>query len=173
MMISAFEKLLNCNSGKEDELVKMFLEFLKPNKDFKIDSSNRIMTSKYNKSGKSLREIWLRDFYQLRSDYAHGRRISGRPRIWNPDEHLLIGSYCFPLLLKSFLANRDYYVLAEEDNDDIEVFERRAESNIFNKITNSDTWPWNELKVKYIFEEKMPKMLGEAIGEIGEKPNNL
>ena len=115
MMVSAFQRVLGCRTAKENELIDKFISTYNPKSDFNINQSKRIKNISM-----PLRKAWLKDFYQLRNDYAHGKRISGRPRIWTPQEHLLLGAYSFPLLVKILLGEK-YYNLSEDDTDDIAI----------------------------------------------------
>ena len=167
MIISAFERILECSRGREDDLVESFLQVIVPKKD--IIQSERVKNSKYQDSGKPLREIWLRDFFQLRGDYAHGKRLSKRPYIWKSHEHLLLGSYIFPLLVKCILAKDGFYQLTDEDISDIDVFERLAEANLFEKPDNQKSsvdWKWNRIRAQFklnqIIEEAVSKYIVES-----------
>jgi len=162
MMVSAFQRLLGCKTGKVDELIDRFMSIFNPKQDFNINQSKRIKNSKYNNNSVTLREAWLRDFYQLRNDYAHGKRISGRPRIWIPQEHLLLGAYSFPLLVKILLGDK-YYHLSEDDADDIELFEKLVEANILKKPKKSEQWEWNKIRSDYKFHKAIEKAVRQAI----------
>ena len=104
----------------------------------------------------------MRDFYRLRNDYAHGKRISGRPRIWIPQEHLLLGAYSFPLLVKILLED-EYYRLSEDDIDDIELFEQLVEANILKKPKKSEQWEWNKIRSDYKFHKAIESDVRQAI----------
>lgn len=163
MMVSAFQRLLGCKTGKEDELVNKFMSIFNPKQSFNISQSNRIKSSQYNNISISLREVWLRDFYQLRNDYAHGKRISNRPRIWAPQEHLLLGAYSFPLLVKIILGEK-YYSLSEDDVDDIELFEQLVDVNLFKKSKKSEQWEWNKIRSDYKSHKALERAVRKAIG---------
>jgi hypothetical protein len=46
--------------------------------------------------------------------------------LWDRLEHLLLGAYAFPLHIKSLLSERGLYMLTEEDQTRIDLFEWRA-----------------------------------------------
>ena len=136
-----------------------------PKSDFNINQSKRLKNSKYNDIKMPLRETWLKDFYQLRNDYAHGKRASGRPRIWNPQEHLLLGAYCFPLLIKILLRDK-YYNLSEDDADDIELFEQLIEADILKKPKKSGKWEWDTIRSEYKFHKAVEIAVTKAIKKV-------
>jgi len=144
MIVGAFQRLLECNSTREDELAERFTKLFQPKVDLDLTYSNRIKGSKYENRGMSLREIWIRDFYQLRGDYAHGKVQSQKPLIWEQKEHLLLGSYVFPLLVKCRLNEEKYFNLIMEDQFDINVFEKLADEKLFQE--KADGWPWNNIR---------------------------
>ncbi|MCL5772592.1 MAG: hypothetical protein M1479_10040 [Actinobacteria bacterium] len=170
MMIGAFQRILMCKkNSKIDELIKNFKNSFTPKKDLDISKSKRILNSKYaNKIG-TLREAWLNDFYQLRGDYAHGKKETKKQMVWNAREHLLLGSYMFPLLVKLSLNKDQYYDLSEEDFYDIELFEQLAEVDLFKKPQNPNNWEWKKIRREYISNDKLHKAITEAIKELEDK----
>jgi len=81
MMIGAIQRILMCNNGKIKELIENFNNTFRPKKDFDISKSRRIKKYNYKDKDKinTLRETWLKDFYRLRGDYAHGKKQSKIP----------------------------------------------------------------------------------------------
>lgn len=149
MTISAFERFLDCRSGSEKELIEKFLEVFTTEGSLDISQSKRISNSGYKRNAKTLKEIWLSDFFRMRGKYAYGKRLSKRPIIWLPYEHLLLGSYAFPLLFKILLSKYGFYKLVEDDIDDINLFEQLANADIFKKLKDSKSWEWNIIHSNY------------------------
>lgn len=58
---------------------------------------------------------WMYELYCFRNYYVHGNDLSRHKWSWDANEHLLMGSYIFPLLIKVLLANEGKYELTEED----------------------------------------------------------
>jgi len=184
LIVSAFERLLDCNNKgqkREDDLIAKFLYTFKPKEDLDKNKSARIRNSKYAKSDKTLREIWLRDFYQLRGDYAHGNLSSKRSPIWKAHEHLLLGSYIFPLVVKCKLEKDGFYTLTENDKPEIsklgididmfniDVFERLVGAELFNKTEDQSEFEWNRIRESYMLEWIKVKAMEhlQQIKEIG------
>lgn len=63
--------------------------------------------------------FWMFELYVLRSNYVHGGDINKHKWGWSTNEHLLMGAYIFPLLIKVLLANEGRYKLSEEDKGKI------------------------------------------------------
>jgi hypothetical protein len=117
-IIGAFSRL----AGKwdEDGTIRAFLAVLPPS----WPESERHYGGKANldrvkkalASGKSVREIMLRDAYVLRSQRGHGRiGESPYPSLWTEREHLVLLSVALPLYVKALLAREHVYVVTEND----------------------------------------------------------
>lgn len=165
MMIGAFQRILMCKTAKKEELIANFKYSFMPKKDLDISKSKRIINSKYDNKVGSLREAWLDDFYQLRGDYAHGKKETKKQMVWNVKEHLLLGSYIFPLLVKLSLNKSKYYNLSEEDFYNIELFEQLAEAELFKKPQNPNNYEWKKIRREYVSEDKLRKAIIKALEE--------
>lgn len=157
LIISAFERLLNCNKGKEDDLVSKFLETFRPEEDLYITESSRIRDLKSKNPNEILRERWMKDFFQLRGEYAHGKKTSKKPNRWKTHEHLLLGSFVFPLVVKCKLKEDGFYELSEDDIFDIDVFERLADADLF-----AETNKWNSIRSDLGFKHKLRKAINDS-----------
>lgn len=102
LMSSALERILGAR-GNGDALAKRFVETIVPEKpELYFDVA-------------ILRD-WVREFYRLRGDFAHGRIRSRIPRRWESWHHLLFGAIAFPLLTKALLERGKAYVFTENDH---------------------------------------------------------
>jgi len=52
-------------------------------------------------------EAWIIELRSLRNNFAHGNAVNRASLIWTIEEHLLLSSIIFPLLLKMFIFNRN------------------------------------------------------------------
>jgi hypothetical protein len=120
-MAGAIERLLRCYHGREDELIERFLALWKPATWLDPTLCERIPADRRRPS---VVEAWLRDFFGYRGFHAHGRREVRRPTVWSRREHLLLGAFAFPLLVKLWLNERELYALTEQDEVDIDILER-------------------------------------------------
>ena len=145
-IVSSFEQCLGLTKGKERELRKAFVAGLVPTKEILYSTSERSRSSTMPGCS-SVREAWITDFFRLRGDHAHGRRKAHYKSAWALNEHLILGSFAFPLLVKSLLAKNRHYALVQSDRIGIDCFERIASIPIFEKQPGSDDWPWNRILI--------------------------
>ncbi len=103
---------------------------------------------------------WIRDFFRLRGNMAHGKITSRSPQVWLTPVHLLLGSYVFPLLVKIMLQQEKIYQMGENDQFDIDVFEPLASEELFNSNhKRGDEYVWN----KVIDEKRREQRVKNAV----------
>ena len=162
LMTGAFERLFDLRRGKEDDLAHSFAAALQPAEEVATETCSRFSTpdaQSFLSKHPSVRNAWIRDFFRLRGNLAHGLIAPGYRSRWTLQEHLLLGSYIFPLLVKCKLSRDGLYILTDLDHDDIDVFERLACVELFPQVSNSPTgaeaesreFPWNEVRRKFLF----------------------
>jgi hypothetical protein len=109
----AFERFLGSN-GKEHDLSSKFLSALDamntivlvPNLPYKsVPSLEKEIMSP------APREDWIRKFFSTRGSLGHGYKEGARPSKWTLSEHLLLGAFIFPLLVKLQLQKEGLYQL--------------------------------------------------------------
>jgi len=158
-LVSAFERLLDLKSGKNDDLATSFVSLISPSETIEPSACTRIarpdVLARFA-SSKSLRELWIRDFYRLRGQFAHGRIAHGYPAVWTLDEHLLFASVAFPMMTRVRLAESATYELTENDKILLDSFEKllcadhfavppheddaRRQENTWNDTLNETAW---------------------------------
>ena len=133
-IVGAFERLFDLSHGKEDELADRFVLSLSPSQSVAPAGSDRVLNApkpdKYSKRG-SMREVWIRDFFQLRGQHAHGKIDPQLVSLWALREHLLLAAFIFPLVVKSLLAETSHYRLTAEDMVRVDAFEALLERDHF------------------------------------------
>ena len=163
-MVGAFERLLQCFHGKEHELAEAFMALWQPTEWLDPAGCDRIPAAQRDRR---VAESWLRDFFGHRGFHAHGRRAVSRPTIWSRSEHLLLGAYAFPLLVRLWLAKRGLYTLTDRDQDDIDIFEQLVCARLFREGDDESTsYPWNEIRslgaIRRVVRRSWRKLLGET-----------
>ncbi len=87
---------------------------------------------------------WIEEFHDLRSKVVHGEKLSQRGWGWNKSEHLLIGAFAFPLLIKVMLSEEHYYSLTDEDKIRCKSLDRLLSKTEWHKSSsprfNSTVW---------------------------------
>jgi hypothetical protein len=58
---------------------------------------------------------WVEELHQLRSAVVHGQDLQARAWGWTLSEHLMMGAFVFPLLVKVCLAEHGHYRLTQRD----------------------------------------------------------
>lgn len=96
---------------------------------------------------RTLRELWFRDLYKLRSAYAHGETQLVRRLIWKAEEHLCLASYIFPRLVLVRLAALGIHKLTETEVDEIGAFDYLLCLRTFRQSArdcHGAAWPWGD-----------------------------
>lgn len=145
----AFERVLGCRNGNHNDLANAFLTALVPSVDITRDKCARLRAyAKKFPKATTVREVWIRDLFNLRGDLAHGKVGPEYPSIWSIGEHLLLAAYVFPFVMKVRLANDALYTLTDQDRAGIEAFEHLAcAENLFAHARDPDVdwFQWNEV----------------------------
>lgn len=131
LLCSAFQRILDAKSEANDVASK-FSELMVPSQPLLARNANR-RSDKGSNNGQSLRYEWMREFYRIRGDFAHGQLNTNQPAVWNLLEHLTLAAIAFPLVVKCLLKKTDLYTLTEDDQAQIDVFEKFADTKDFLK----------------------------------------
>ena len=93
--------------------------------DFAFFNMKNVFDDPYDshRNCKSLRSLWMTDFYKIRNRFAHGHHALAHDSLWSPDEHMLLASHLFPLALKIILEKNNCYVLSNLDRRAIWSFD--------------------------------------------------
>jgi len=146
-MIGAFERLFGLAGGDEKALRKSLSTRFVPVPELPFTSCERFAARRYATCS-SVREAWIADFFRLRGHLSHGHRGNKYPSAWSLNEHLLLGAFLFPLLLKLMLAEAQLYTLSSRDRASLNAFEKLAAAHPFEKLAErkgSHDWGWNRI----------------------------
>ncbi len=163
-MIGGFERLLECG-GKENDLADRFVRILRPSSDKSLNDFIRPYAQQIAnrfRSSLTIRDMWIRDFFRLRGDLAHGKVEPKYPAIWTLRDHLLHASYVFPLVLKSKLAEGKFYNLTEDDQFHIDLFESLVCEEHFKPQEMENEHPWD----KIFYEAKLDRVFGRHLKKV-------
>jgi hypothetical protein len=154
LLVGAFERLLGCNRGKEREVAERLADTLVPSNTVLPEEIHKFssVSGRY-KHSRSVRDVWIRDFYRFRSRFAHGSLELGHEPLWNLRNHLLLASYSFPLLVKLLLQKLGYYSLTSFDKERVDMFEQLALHDHFAPRSDSDeesSHPWEQVRQRFI-----------------------
>jgi hypothetical protein len=125
LLCGAFERILGAKPKAED-VAEEFAAKMAP-ADPTLASSAKRGSSKWSGSTTHLRHEWMKQFYGIRGDFAHGKLVTGRPGVWKPLEHLVLATIAFPLLVRCLLVQNGKCALTEDDQAGVDVFERLSD----------------------------------------------
>ncbi|MEW6669529.1 MAG: hypothetical protein AB1512_30330 [Thermodesulfobacteriota bacterium] len=128
-LCGAFEHLLEAKTMAED-VARRFSDVLTPSDPLLARDANCRSTKSADK-GQSLRYEWMREFYRIRGDFAHGRLSSQQATVWEPFEYLVLATIAFPLVVKGLLDKAHRHDLSDADRDQIDAFERFSDTKDF------------------------------------------
>jgi hypothetical protein len=129
LMVGAFQRLLKA-THKDKDVARRFCDIVVPSTSLASSASQRRSTP-WASSQEPLRYEWMREFYQIRNDFAHGKLNTGQPTVWSPGEHIVLSAIAFPLLVKCLLKAEGRYILTNIDRQEIDCFEKLADTKDF------------------------------------------
>lgn len=147
LAIGAFESLLSTR-GDGKALARKFEETMKPKTDLPINECQQLEGVLRFKKSATVRNIWARDLYNLRSKLAHVELGHKYPAVWSTRNHLLLASYVFPLVLKCLLEKKGAYQFDGDDFLRINSFEKLVCQDHFGLVKNRGnpiSHPWNQI----------------------------
>jgi len=146
LFCSAFEHILEAKPDYKD-VARKFQEGMTPETAITVETSKRRSTH-WKDITAQIRYEWMKEFYGIRGDFAHGKLATKRPAIWSQQEHLVLAAIGFPLLVKSILKRAGHYELTDDDTAQINSFERLADEDFMNAPpdqSNSMDSVWSRL----------------------------
>lgn len=149
---SAFQEILDADSNSYD-IAKKFSKAFVPCQVTPMSYCKRKIVQKdgVKKEYHLIRFYWMKEFYGVRGDYAHGKQKSRRNHlVWDIDEHLFLAAIAFPLLVKLLLNRECKYALSDEDTARLNVLEKLAGTLAFlkppsNQRNREEDFHWNRL----------------------------
>lgn len=129
LLCSAVEHILGAK-GEAKDVAPKFAEAMTPSEPLLTRDASR-RSKRWDDSGQALRYEWMREFYRIRGDFAHGKLSTQQPAAWNPLEHLVLATISFPLVVRCLLKKVACYELTDDDRAQIEAFERFADTADF------------------------------------------
>lgn len=128
LLASAFEQLFADCNGAEDLACKVST-LLESYGAVRVRDSVRAGPIQLTKGREPqeqawfLHRKWAQELYHLRNDFTHGNDPARRSWGWSVPEHLVMGSFVFPLLVKVLLAQASRYSLLGNDIDRLQVID--------------------------------------------------
>jgi hypothetical protein len=126
LLCSAFEHLLDAES-KAIDVANRFTNLFVPSETRLVRNATR-RSARWREEGQPLRFEWMREFYRLRGDFAHGQLETRQDMVWSLGEHLVLATIAFPLLVKVLLQKAGEYTLTDDDLSQVNAFEGFADT---------------------------------------------
>ena len=142
LLASAFEHLLSARSDAKD-VANKFSDTFVPTTPLEIGKAKRHST-KWQDPNRHLRYEWMKEFYRVRGDFAHGKLRTRQPIAWEPLEHVVLATIAFPLVVKSLLVKEGAYRLSDDDQAQMDAFESIADEDFLkpppDRESSIDSW---------------------------------
>jgi hypothetical protein len=166
-LVGALERTLGLAGGDDNQLAMAVEARVIPRTSLTPVDCRRIRESalrtRFEKLP-SVRNAWVRDFFRLRGDHAHGKRKARYPSVWQLREHLLLAAFFFPLVLKSRLAREGHYRLTATDRASINAFEALAcEDHFLEREPVESKHPWNAIIDGELYAELAEQVLDTLV----------
>ncbi|MBN1381309.1 MAG: hypothetical protein JXA41_06525 [Deltaproteobacteria bacterium] len=129
LLCSAFEHILESKPTAKNTAEK-FIKVFTPSTELLVKNSMRLSHNQDN-ANQPIRYQWMKEFYRIRGDYAHGRLNTKQHIAWEPLEHLVLASIAFPLVIKTLLSRVGKYDITDTDQAQIDCFEHFADTKNF------------------------------------------
>ena len=147
----------------------------------KVNESTRAediqLSEKREKAEKQwfLHRKWVQEFYQLRNDFVHGNDTDWRSWGWSIQEHLVMASFVFPLLVKILLSQKSIYSLTDNDVVNLEVIDLLLNEKEWAEIvgTDSEASRWRKTIQKHASYRAFEKATEKALKMIDDRKTDL
>ncbi len=152
LLLGAIQRLLGCRDAGKRKLTQTFEKILPVEQEIPAAGVERLarLIGK-DEQEMPLRKVWLRHFYEVRGDLAHGKRRSVKKNGWNIYDHLLLATFILPYLLKLKLQASGLYSLSEDDLINCHAFEPLAavehmvDHEQEGQVVEDHEFPWNDI----------------------------
>lgn len=143
LLCSAFQHILGAKSNAED-VAKKFAEAVVPSSPVLVGNAEH-RSDRWTEADKPIRYEWMKEFYRIRGDFAHGRLQTNQPSVWNPHGHLVLAAITFPLLVRCLLNKKGRYEFTDNDLAQIDAFEKLTDKQFLKPPSNQKNsldWVW-------------------------------
>ena len=163
LTVGALERLFGLIQGKEEALANAVVQALNLLPEAKNLPETKTLKQEVSKCT-SVREAWVRDMFRLRNRYAHGRNQTKYDYSWSAQEHLLLLSFIFPILVKITLQAKSFYTFTDNDQRALFTFDYLVNLNgtLRPKPNDQHSFVWNESVSKAHWDYLSTKKRGKS-----------
>lgn len=126
LLCGAFQHILDAKSDAKD-VAKKFTDALVPFTPLGVSEAERFPAQRQWDEKNPLRYEWMKEFYQIRGDFAHGKLETHKQTAWSPLEHIVLATIAFSLLVRCLLQKQGRYKLIKMDEAQRDAFEKFAD----------------------------------------------
>jgi hypothetical protein len=90
-------------------------------------------------------QIWIKELHNLRSKLIHAEPITNRTWGWSPSEHLIIGTFIYPLIIKLTLQKAGAYTMTYEDEGNCFAIDKLLVENKWSRIVEGNSTAWSRI----------------------------
>jgi hypothetical protein len=162
LLCSAFEHILGAKSDYLD-VAQKFSDALVPYTQLFVRDAKR-RSDRWTDADRPLRYEWMKEFYRIRGDFAHGRLKTRQAAVWNALEHIVLATIAFPPLVRCLLKRKSKYELANEDQSQFGAFEKLADEEFLSPPADqrsSVDSVWSQLLAKSKSEIVKQKLIAD------------
>jgi hypothetical protein len=135
LLCSAFEHILEARPQAED-VAQKFTDTAVPSTPLLARDAKRNSAQKKWNVKRPLRYEWMKEFYRIRGDFAHGKLKTQQTAVWSALEHIVLETIAFPLLVSCLLQKDGKYELTDGNQAQINAFERLADELFLERPAN-------------------------------------
>jgi hypothetical protein len=174
---AAFEQLMDAYGAKElSEAVARMLQPYAGPRVAEVMAATRpgiVLEAKYADEQKAwpVHRKWVQELYHLRNAYIHGLDVKSRTWGWNPLEHLIMGAFAFPLLVKVLLAQEGSYKISEDDEGSLIAIDKLLAVTGWGQMvgSHSNATGWQEAMRETKHDLALHRAIEEAVEELNRK----
>ncbi|MDH5668803.1 MAG: hypothetical protein OEY86_12395 [Nitrospira sp.] len=166
LMCSAFEHILQARSEAKD-VARRLADVILPGEPVQSKNGKR-RSAVWTNPEEHIRFEWMREFYRIRGDFAHGKLLTRRPTVWNEMEHLVLAAMAFPLVVRCLLQKTGHYSLTDIDIAQISCFERLADEK-FLEDPPDQQYSGDSVWSRLISEERWSLVTKKAFANLEQK----
>jgi hypothetical protein len=114
---------------------------------------------------------WVEELYHLRSHYIHGGDVNARTWGWHPLEHLVMGAFAFPLLVKLLLTAESHYKLTEDDEGSLRAIDKLLAGRDWGKMvgSHSNATGWQKTLMDARHDLVRHRVVAQIVEELNRK----
>lgn len=131
LLCSAYERILDARPKAKD-VARRLADTVVPIAPTLASGAKR-SSSKWSGAAVHLRYEWMKEFYDVRGAFAHGKLETKRPLVWTPLEHLVLATIAFPLVARYLLVKSGTYMITDQDQATVDAFEKLADEDLLTR----------------------------------------